>query len=148
MAEHGGEEEGELELGEAILPAFTSQPPPWILGHRGAPRDAPENTLASLRRALELGADGVEYDVRACSSGEALILHDEHLDRTTDGSGPVRGLDLRQVGELDAGGWFHRRFRGEPLPLLHEPLPWDPGGGAAAVQTAVKAGYRIAAACT
>ncbi|MEQ1892363.1 MAG: glycerophosphodiester phosphodiesterase, partial [Planctomycetota bacterium] len=53
--------------------------PPWILGHRGAPREAPENTLSALRRALELGLDGVEYDVHACLSGEPILIHDETL---------------------------------------------------------------------
>ena len=96
--------------------------PPWILGHRGAPRDAPENTLASLRRALDLGLDGVEYDLHGLASGEAVLLHDETLDRTTDHVGPVGELTLPELAGIDAGGWFHKRFAGEPLPLLGEAL--------------------------
>lgn len=101
-------------------------PPPWILGHRGAPREAPENTLASLRRALELRLDGVEYDVRTCASGEAIVIHDDRLERTTDGRGEVAHHTLPELASLDAGGWFDRRFRGEPLPLLHEALALGP----------------------
>lgn len=99
--------------------------PPWILGHRGAPREAPENTLASLRRALELGLDGVEYDVHACLSGEPLLLHDETLERTTDLEGPVATRPLSELVHADAGGWFGKRFVGEPLPLLEEALELD-----------------------
>lgn len=104
--------------------------PPWILGHRGAPREAPENTLSSLRAALELGLDGVEYDVHACASGEPVLLHDETLDRTTDRSGPVAGLTLPELVRADAGSWFHPRFAGEPLPLLEEALELDGNGQA------------------
>src|SRR6187399_2711946 len=63
--------------------------PPWILGLRGAPREAPENTLAGLARALELGLDGFHYEVRACRSGELFLLADANLDRTTDAVGPL-----------------------------------------------------------
>lgn len=96
--------------------------PPWILGHRGSPREAPENTLASLRRALELGLDGVEYDLHACASGEAVLLHDPILDRTTDMTGPVAERSLVELHGVDAGGWFGKHFAGEPVPLLAEAL--------------------------
>ncbi len=102
--------------------------PPWILGHRGSPREAPENTLVSLRRAIDLGLDGVEYDVHACSSGEPVLIHDETLERTTDAHGPVSLLTLPELAGVDAGGWFHKRFAGEPLPLLEEALDL-PGRG-------------------
>lgn len=96
--------------------------PPWILGHRGSPTEAPENTLVSLRRALDLGLDGVEYDLQPCATGEPVLLHDETLDRTTDGSGPVRTATLPEITGLEAGSWFDPSFRGEPLPLLEEAL--------------------------
>jgi len=109
--------------------------PPWILGHRGAPREAPENTLSSLRRALELGLDGMEYDVHACLSGEPVLLHDETLERTTNLSGPIAALPLSELVHADAGGWFGKRFAGEPLPMLEEALDLDSsaGGGERAV---------------
>lgn len=103
--------------------------PPWILGHRGAPREAPENTLSSLRRALELGLDGMEYDVHACASGEPLLIHDETLERTTNLCGPVAELPLSELVHADAGGWFAKRFSGEPLPLLEEALDLDSSAG-------------------
>ncbi len=96
--------------------------PPLLLGHRGAPREAPENTLAALRRALEAGMDGVEYDVRACGSGDLVLFHDARLERTTDHRGPLAELDLRDLFSVDAGGWFSKRFAGEPVPLLDEAL--------------------------
>ena len=103
--------------------------PPWILGHRGTPREAPENTLAGLRRALDLGLDGVEYDLRACAGGEPIVFHDATLERTTDGSGALRERSVRDLFGLDAGSWFARRFTGEPVPLFEEALEItaDPG---------------------
>ena len=96
--------------------------PPWILGHRGSPRDAPENTMASLVRAIDYGLDGVEYDLQRCLTGEAVLLHDETLDRTTNASGRIALRSLPELFGIDAGGWFHSRFEGEPLPLFDEVL--------------------------
>jgi len=96
--------------------------PPWLLGHRGTPREAPENTLAALRRAFAIGLDGVEYDVRACRGGDLVLLHDATLERTTDQSGPLASRSVAELFGIDAGGWFARRFVGEPVPLLDEAL--------------------------
>jgi hypothetical protein len=96
--------------------------PPWILGHRGAAREAPENTLAALRRAVELGLDGFAYDLRACASGELVLLADATLDRTTDGHGPLAIRTLPELFGVDAGAWFAKAFTGEPLPLVEEAL--------------------------
>jgi glycerophosphoryl diester phosphodiesterase len=113
---------GQRELGEhgENIPG-----PPWILGHRGAPREAPENTLSALRRALELGLDGVEYDVHACQGGEPVLIHDETLERTTTLTGRVAEVALAELVHADAGGWFAKRFTGEPVPLLEEALELD-----------------------
>lgn len=100
--------------------------PPWLLGHRGAPREAPENTLSALRRALAIGLDGVEYDVRACKGGELVLLHDATLDRTTDRTGLLARFGMRELHGVDAGGWFAKRFVGEPVPLLDEALDLQP----------------------
>ena len=96
--------------------------PPWILGERGAPMEAPENTLASFRRALDAGVDGVCFDVRACEGGDPVVIADPRLERTTDGSGAVAEHSLRELFQLDAGGWFGKRFTGEPIPHLDEVL--------------------------
>ncbi|MGA1819881.1 MAG: glycerophosphodiester phosphodiesterase [Thermoplasmatota archaeon] len=85
------------------------------IGHRGAAFHEPENTMRSFRRAVELGADMIELDVRLCGSGEIVILHDETVDRTTNGSGKVSDLSLRELKGLDAGS-------GERVPLLTEVL--------------------------
>jgi len=73
------------------------------IGHRGAKGHAPENTLASLNKALELGVDMIEFDVRCCRSGEVVLLHDKTLNRTTNGSGPVAEKTYDELELLDAG---------------------------------------------
>jgi hypothetical protein len=96
--------------------------PPWIVGWRGAPREAPENTLASLRRALELDLDGVAYDARACAGGDLVLVADASLDRTSDARGRVANRTLAELYGVDAGGWFGKRFAGETIPTLEEAL--------------------------
>jgi len=103
-----------------------------VIGHRGAPWDAPENTLASLRRALEYGLDGFEYDLQRTRDGEAVLLHDDTLDRTTTGKGPVGDKGLVELFGLDAGSWFSSAYMEEPIPAFDEawslvpPLGTDP----------------------
>ncbi len=86
-----------------------------IIGHRGAPAEAPENTLASFRRALKLGVAAVELDVQLTKDGRLAVIHDETLDRTTNGRGPVRDFTLAELKQLDAG-------QGETIPALEEVL--------------------------
>lgn len=93
-----------------------------IIGHRGYSARAPENTLASVRLALEAGADAVEWDIHVAACGTPVLLHDAGLERTTDGSGPVRTWSLEQLRRLDAGSWYAPAFRGEPIPTLAEAL--------------------------
>ncbi len=93
-----------------------------LVAHRGYSAVAPENTLASLRAALEAGVPVCEVDVRATSDGEIVLMHDETVDRTTDGSGRVGELSLRQLRALDAGSWKGEAFRGERVPTLSEAL--------------------------
>jgi glycerophosphoryl diester phosphodiesterase len=90
------------------------------IGHRGASAQAPENTLASFRRAIELGADGVELDLHRTKDGRFIVIHDDTLERTTDGSGPVDALSLEELRRLDAGSWKGREFAGERIPMLEE----------------------------
>ena len=96
--------------------------------HRGASHDAPQNTLAAFRLAVEMGADGVELDVQASKDGEAVVIHDFTVDATTDGQGRVADKTLAELKELDAGSWFdvpsinsgRRRFSGQRIPTLQE----------------------------
>jgi glycerophosphoryl diester phosphodiesterase len=85
-----------------------------IVGHRGAAARAPENTAASLAAGLNAGADQIEVDAGLTRDGRVVLLHDTTLDRTTNGRGPLRGRDFRQVAALDAGSWFAPRYAGEP----------------------------------
>lgn len=95
---------------------------PQVIGHRGASSEAPENTLAAFRRALQIGVDAVELDVHLSSDGEPVVLHDPLLERTTDGSGLVGGKTLDELRRLDAGRWFGEEFAGERIPSLGEAL--------------------------
>lgn len=92
-----------------------------IWGHRGANSEAPENTLPAFQLALDQGADGVELDVHLSSDGEVVVIHDETLDRTTDGAGPVGGRTWAELRGLDASGG-RRGFEGTRIPLLAEVL--------------------------
>ncbi len=96
-------------------------PLPWlepVIAHRGASGVAPENTLAAIRRAGELGARWVEVDVRRTASGHLVLMHDAILDRTTNGKGFVSQTSYEAIAELDAGAWFSADFAGEPVPTL------------------------------
>jgi glycerophosphoryl diester phosphodiesterase len=91
-----------------------------LQAHRGAAGLAPENTLAAFRMALELGADGTEMDLQLTRDGVVVVIHDETVDRTTDGRGPIGDLTLAEVKRLDAGAKFGPAFRGERIPTLRE----------------------------
>lgn len=93
-----------------------------ILAHRGDPSQAPENTMPAFAAAIASGVDGVEFDVQATADGEMVILHDERLERTTNGKGFVKDLTLAQTKALDAGSWFKDTFAGEKIPTLAETL--------------------------
>jgi glycerophosphoryl diester phosphodiesterase len=109
---------------EALLAAKGAAPfaLPSVIGHRGAAGAAPENTLAGIRKARELGASWVEFDVKLTKDGHAILFHDDRLERTTDGQGAVAASTLAEIKRLDAGAWFHRSFRGERVPTLDEAL--------------------------
>lgn len=93
-----------------------------MIAHRGAPRRAPENTLAAFRRAVDEGADAIELDARLSSDGVVVVMHDVTLDRTTNGAGPVSERALAELKALDAGAKFSAEFAGEQIPLLQEVL--------------------------
>lgn len=99
---------------------LTSTKIPRIIGHRGAKGHAPENTLASFRKAKELGATWVEFDVKETEDGVLVIMHDDDLNRTTNGTGAMIKTKWSDVKELDAGSWFHSSFSQEKIPTLEE----------------------------
>ncbi len=99
----------------------------WIGGHRGANALAPENTFAGFEAARSAGVDYVETDVRTALDGTLVLVHDDTLDRTTDGSGAVAGQRPDELARLDAGSWFGDRFAGERIPTLDGFLEWIEG---------------------
>ena len=90
-----------------------------IYGHRGASGYAPENTLEAFRLAMEMGADGFELDVHMSKDGQLVVIHDDSVDRTTDGTGLVKDLTLAQLKALDASNHMEA-YRGARIPTLAE----------------------------
>src|SRR3990172_7158952 len=86
------------------------------IAHRGASALAPENTMAAFEKAVELGADVIELDLHMSRDGELVVIHDDTLDRTTDGRGVVHELNLKDLKRLDAGRWVGKEFAGERSP--------------------------------
>jgi glycerophosphoryl diester phosphodiesterase len=114
-----------------------------VVAHRGASAQAPENTLAAFRRALELGSDWVELDCTLSADRQVVVIHDDTLERTTDGVGPVGERTFDELRALDAGVWRDPEFAGERIPLLIEVL--ELARGKAGVLVEVKLRDRDAA---
>jgi glycerophosphoryl diester phosphodiesterase len=95
---------------------------PRVLGHRGAAAAAPENTLEGFRRAAAEGAAGVEFDAKLTADGRVVLFHDDTLDRTTDGHGPVAQMSFDALRRLDAGAWLGPQWKGVRIPTLEESL--------------------------
>jgi glycerophosphoryl diester phosphodiesterase len=93
-----------------------------VIAHRGASGTCPENTLAAFRRAEALGAHMIELDVQLSRDGEVVVVHDDTVDRTTDGAGAVSAQTLAGLKRFDAGTWFGATYRGERIPTLAEVL--------------------------
>ena len=93
-----------------------------IIGHRGVPSETPRNTLAGIHRAIELGLDYVELDLRTTSDGKIVDIHNSTVNDTTDGTGEVSSMTCAEIRRLDAGSWFGAQFRGERVPLFAEEL--------------------------
>jgi glycerophosphoryl diester phosphodiesterase len=91
-----------------------------VHAHRGGAGLAPENTLAAFRKALELGVDVLEMDMHVSRDGEIVIIHDDTLDRTTDGRGSIGDFSLAELKRRDAGSRFGSQYKGEPIPTLRE----------------------------
>ncbi len=102
--------------------AWRGKYPIVVTAHRGFSGQAPENTLAAFRAAIAAGADMVELDVHLTRDNEVVVIHDDTLERTTNGKGNVAEKTLAELKRLDAGSWFNPRFAGERIPTLAEVL--------------------------
>lgn len=96
---------------------------PLTIAHRGDPAEAPENTLPAIEAAIASGAEVLEFDLRMTADGHAVVFHDELLDRTTDGAGPLADRTLAELAVLDAGAWYGTQWRGTRIPTFAEVLP-------------------------
>jgi glycerophosphoryl diester phosphodiesterase len=99
-----------------------AQAMPLVIAHRGDSAHAPENTLPAFEGAIQAGADWIELDVHLTKDDQVVVIHDETVDRTTNGKGRVEDLTLAQLQELDAGSWFGSNFAGARLPTLDQVL--------------------------
>lgn len=111
---------------------------PLVLGHRGVPGAAPENTIDSFRLAMAMGAHGIELDVHLSRDGELVVIHDELVDRTTDGAGPVGSFTLAELKRLNAAARFAGGYRHQGIPTLEEVV--DAVGPDALINIEVKSG--------
>ncbi len=93
---------------------------PIVYGHRGAAYEAPENTIPSFQLAKKLGVYGVEMDIHTSKDGELIVMHDETLDRTTNGKGLIRDHTLLDIKKLDAGFKFGSKWKGTKVSTLRE----------------------------
>ena len=93
---------------------------PIVIAHKGASAYAPENTIAAFKLAIQQGADAIELDAKLSLDGTVVVIHDQTLERTTDGTGNVRDYSVANLKEFDAGIFFDEMFRGERIPTLNE----------------------------
>ena len=96
-----------------------------VIAHRGASGHAPENTLTAFRKAVALGATFIETDLQLSRDAHFVAIHDEKVNRTTNGRGSVHDLSLAELRQLDAGSWFGSEFAGERIPTLDEILQFS-----------------------
>lgn len=97
-----------------------------VTAHRGASGDHPENTRAAFQAAIDLGVEAVEFDVRLTRDTQPVVIHDDRVDRISNGTGAVAELELADLLQLDAGGHMHARFAGERFLTLEQTLDLMP----------------------
>lgn len=110
---------------------MNSWPYPHYAAHRGGGKLAPENTLAAMRQGYAHGYRMVEFDVKLSADGVPFLLHDDTLDRTTDGKGRADALNWAELAKLDAGSWHSALYAAEPLPTLAAVARWAISNGVA-----------------
>ncbi len=99
---------------------MSNWPYPPIVAHRGGGRLAPENTLAAIDTGARLGHAMIEFDVKLSKDGQIFLLHDDTLERTSNGWGVAGELNWDDLLKVDAGGWYSGAFKGEKLALMSE----------------------------
>ena len=107
-----------LSRASAAEPQPVPMPTRGICAHRGASETHPENTISAFREAIRLGAQMIEFDVALSKEGQLVLMHDDTIDRTTNGTGPVGNSTLAQLKELDAGSWKGSQFKNTPIPSI------------------------------
>ncbi len=118
-----------------------------VVAHRGASRQAPENTMEAFRLGVEAGADAIELDVHLTADGQLAVIHDDSLERTTDRDGRIADLTMDEIRQADAGARFARaddsgfpyNGRGLRVPTLPEVLEWLPDGVGLVVEIKARA---------
>ncbi|MFT8928605.1 MAG: glycerophosphodiester phosphodiesterase [Sporolactobacillus sp.] len=93
-----------------------------IIAHRGSKSNRPENTLAAFEEAKRVKSDGIELDVHLTKDQKVVVIHDEKVNRTTNGKGQIKNFTLEELKQLDAGSWFSPKYKGEKIPTLIEVL--------------------------
>jgi len=101
---------------------WTGKFPVLVIAHRGFSGAVPENTIAAFKKAIDLGVDMIELDVHLSKDGQVVVIHDDTLNRTTNGKGKVVSYTFNELKQLDAGSWFGAQFSGERIPTLQEVL--------------------------
>jgi glycerophosphoryl diester phosphodiesterase len=107
---------------ERKVPYWKGRFPVLVVAHRGFSGAAPENTLVAFRQAIEIGSDMIELDIQLSKDEKIVVIHDESLERTTNGRGKVANHTLQEIKKLDAGSWLDPQFAGERIPTLQEVL--------------------------
>jgi glycerophosphoryl diester phosphodiesterase len=110
------------KIDDSMKPTWKTRFPVMVIAHRGFSGEAPENTLAAFRKAIEVGSDMLELDVQFSKDKEVVVIHDEILERATNGQGQVADFTLKELKKLDAGFRFGPQFSGERIPTLREVL--------------------------
>ncbi len=105
---------------ESDMPNLSDLKKPIVIAHRGYRVKSPENTLAAFKAAVDCGVRMIELDITLTKDREIIVIHDDTLERTTNGTGSVRNHTLSELKMLDAGSWFDPAFNGERLPTLKE----------------------------
>ena len=123
---------------QKVSPLRVGKYPVLVIAHRGFSGTAPENTLIAFKKALDLGVDMIELDVHLSKDGEVVVIHDDTLNRTTNGKGKVAEFTLKELKQLDAGSFLSPQFSAETIPTLKEVLQLV--GGRAALIIELKKG--------